>query len=49
MRNENSDSHGVGSKRIQVNRREARLIMNSAITLCDYVLDVFEDKKSKDN
>lgn len=49
MRNENSDSHGVGSKRIQVNRREARLIMNSAITLCDYVLDVFEDKKNKDN
>lgn len=49
MRNENSDSHGVGSKRIQVNRREALLIMNSAITLCDYVLDVFEDKKSKDN
>ncbi|MCG1174147.1 abortive infection family protein [Staphylococcus epidermidis] len=48
MRNENSDSHGVGSKRIQVNRREARLIMNSAITLCDYVLDVFEDKKSKE-
>lgn len=46
MRNENSDSHGVGSKRIQVNRREARLIMNSAITLCDYVLDVFEDKKN---
>ncbi|MFI9579953.1 abortive infection family protein [Staphylococcus capitis] len=49
MRNENSDSHGVGSKRIQVNRREALLIMNSAITLCDYVLDVFEDKKNKDN
>lgn len=45
MRNENSDSHGVGSKRIKVNRREARLIMNSAITLCDYVLDVFEDRK----
>ncbi|WP_158262032.1 MULTISPECIES: hypothetical protein [Staphylococcaceae] len=30
---------------VKVNRREARLIMNSAITLCDYVLDVFEDKK----
>lgn len=23
---------------VKVNRREARLIMNSAITLCDYVL-----------
>lgn len=47
MRNENSDSHGVGSGRIKVNKREARLIMNAAITLCDYVLDVFEDKKAK--
>lgn len=49
MRNENSDSHGVGSKRIKVNKREARLIMNSAITLCDYVLDVFEDKKNNND
>ncbi|WP_390579856.1 abortive infection family protein, partial [Staphylococcus pseudintermedius] len=42
MRNENSDSHGVGSKRININRREAKLVMNSAITICDYILEIFE-------
>ncbi|EGQ4234258.1 hypothetical protein E9586_12185, partial [Staphylococcus pseudintermedius] len=40
MRNENSDSHGVGSKRININRREAKLVMNSAITICDYILEI---------
>ncbi|WQC57179.1 abortive infection family protein [Staphylococcus pseudintermedius] len=45
MRNENSDSHGVGSKRININRREAKLVMNSAITICDYILEIFEDNK----
>ncbi|MCE5696986.1 abortive infection family protein [Staphylococcus pseudintermedius] len=46
MRNENSDSHGVGSKRININRREAKLVMNSAITICDYILEIFEDNKN---
>ncbi|UXV29464.1 abortive infection family protein [Mammaliicoccus sciuri] len=46
MRNENSDSHGVGSKRININRREAKLVMNSAIIICDYILEIFEDNKN---
>lgn len=46
MRNENSDRHGVGSKRININRREAKLVMNSAITICDYILEIFEDNKN---
>lgn len=45
MRNKNSDSHGVGSKRISIKRREASLIANSSITLCDYLLAVFESQK----
>lgn len=45
MRNTNSDAHGVGSARIEIKEREARLIVNSSITLCEYVLDVFDSKK----
>ena len=45
MRNKNSDSHGVGSKRVSIKRREALLIANSSITLCDYLLAVFESQK----
>lgn len=38
MRNINSDAHGVGSNRIGIREKEARLIMNSAITFCEYLL-----------
>lgn len=38
MRNINSDAHGVGSGRIRIREKEARLIMNSAITFCEYML-----------
>ncbi len=40
MRNTNSDAHGVGSSRIQVKEREARLAMNSAIIFCEYLLSI---------
>ena len=40
MRNINSDAHGVGSSRIKVKEREARLAMNSAITFCEYILSI---------
>ena len=42
MRNANSDAHGVGSSRIQIKEREARLAMNSAIAFCEYILSVAE-------
>lgn len=38
MRNINSDAHGVGSSRIEIREKEARLILNSAITFCEYML-----------
>lgn len=38
MRNINSDAHGVGSNRVGIREKEARLIINSAITFCEYLL-----------
>ncbi len=38
MRNINSDAHGVGKARIGIQEKEARLVMNSAITFCEYML-----------
>lgn len=46
MRDKNSDSHGVGSKRISIKEREAKLIANSSMALCEYLLDVFESQKN---
>lgn len=45
MRNTNSDAHGAGSARIEIKEREARLIVNASITMCEYILEVFESKK----
>ena len=45
MRNTNSDAHGVGSARIEIKEREARLIVNSSITLCEYILEVYDSQK----
>jgi hypothetical protein len=45
MRNTNSDAHGVGSARIAIKEREARLIMNTSMTMCEYLLDIFESQK----
>ena len=40
MRNKNSDSHGVGSKRINISKHHARLFVNSAMTMADFILSV---------
>lgn len=42
MRNANSDAHGVGSHRIAIREYEARLVMNSAITFCEYMISVHD-------
>lgn len=42
MRNANSDAHGVGSRRIAIRECEARLVMNSAITFCEYILSIHD-------
>lgn len=47
LRNINSDAHGIGKNRIEIKAREAKLIVNATIMYCDYILDVFEDKKKR--
>lgn len=42
MRNKGSDSHGVGAKRITIADHHARLFVNSAMTMADFVLAVSE-------
>jgi len=44
MRNINSDAHGAGSKRIAIRDYESKLIVNATITLCEYLLSIFESK-----
>lgn len=40
MRNGNSDSHGVGAKRISISDHHARLFVNSAMVMADFILDI---------
>lgn len=40
MRNNNSDSHGIGFKRIKIAEHHARLFVNSAMTVSEFVLAV---------
>ena len=44
MRNANSDAHGVGAKRINLSDYHARLFVNSATTMADFILSVGENK-----
>ena len=38
MRNNESDAHGAGSKRIKINAREARLVMNCSMAFWEYMV-----------
>lgn len=40
MRNEASDSHGVGSRRIDLEDYHARLFVNSAMTMAEFILSI---------
>ena len=42
MRNKGSDPHGVGAKRINIAEHHARLFVNSATTMAEFVLAVSE-------
>lgn len=42
MRNEVSDSHGVGNRRIEIKDYHARLFVNSAMTMADFILSIKE-------
>lgn len=45
MRNKDSDTHGVGSSRIAIDEHHARLFVNAAIAMADFILSV-EQKAS---
>lgn len=45
MRNKDSDAHGVGAARITISEHHARLIVNSAMTMADFILSVAEKQQ----
>ncbi len=40
MRNESSDSHGIGVRRVSIRDYHARLFVNAALTMADFILSV---------
>lgn len=44
MRDENSDSHGVGKKRIKIEKHHSMLFANAAITMSEFILSVVYNK-----
>lgn len=40
MRNKDSDAHGVGSARISIDEHHARLVVNAAMAMADFILSV---------
>ena len=46
MRNEGSDAHGVGHRRFTIAEYHARLLLNSAITMADFILSVGENQST---
>lgn len=49
MRNEGSDSHGIGARRINISEHHARLFVNSAMTMADFILAVGERSLRTEN
>ena len=47
MRNESSDAHGVGMKRIKIHDYHARLFVTSAQVMADFILSVHKHKFSQ--
>lgn len=45
MRNKNSDTHGVGANRISIDEHHARLFINSAMTMADFIISVQQKQK----
>ena len=44
MRNRGSDAHGLGNRRINIKDYHARLFVNSARIVADFILAVVENK-----
>lgn len=48
MRNKDSDAHGVGAVRINIDEHHAWLFVNAAMTMADFILS-FELKANQEN
>lgn len=48
MRNKASDAHGVGAKRINIEEHHARLCVNSAVAMAEFILAVSEHAREKE-
>lgn len=46
LRNMVGDAHGLGSKRFRVDRHHAKLCLNAACLVAEFVLDVIENRQS---
>lgn len=44
MRNANSDAHGVGNRRLSIAEHHARLLVNSAMTMAEFIVSVESNK-----
>lgn len=40
MRNMNSDAHGIGSSRVKIHEHHARLFVNSAVAMTEFILSI---------
>ncbi len=47
MRNKDSDAHGVGARRKKIAEHHARLFVNAAMTMADFVLAVYQNSEIK--
>ena len=47
MRNISGDAHGSGTRRIKIKPHHARLFVNSALTMAEFILEVSENGKDK--
>ena len=47
MRNKSSDAHGVGENRLTIDKHHARLAVNSAMTMADFILSVEKKANGK--
>lgn len=49
MRDSDSDAHGVGNRRLKIDKHYARLAANSAVTMSDFIIAVIRKNKGQDN
>ncbi len=47
MRNKDSDAHGVGASRISIDEHHARLFVNAAVSMADFMLSVEKKANQK--